>query len=77
MGNQRGHGEVTTLAKPHTDTRDLLRALRQHAGRAVEDGTDIGTAVKSFNTAPFASLKHADVWIPQLVNRTYLEKEQE
>jgi glyoxylase-like metal-dependent hydrolase (beta-lactamase superfamily II) len=72
-----GHGEVTTLIKARTDTRDLLRALRQHAGRAVEAGTDIGTAVKSFNAAPFAGLKHADVWIPQLVNRTYLEMELE
>lgn len=72
-----GHGAVTTLAKARTDTRDLLRALRQHAGRAVEDGTDIGNAVKTFNAAPFAGLKHADVWIPQLVNRTYLEMEQE
>ncbi|WP_332739906.1 MBL fold metallo-hydrolase [Hydrogenophaga sp.] len=72
-----GHGDVTTLANARADTRDLLRALRQHVGRAVQDGTDIGAAVKTFNAAPYADLKHADVWIPQLVNRTYLEMEQE
>lgn len=72
-----GHGSVTTLAQARTDTRDLLRALRQHTSRAVQDGTDIGAAVKSFNAGPFSHLRHADVWIPQLVNRTYLEMELE
>ena len=45
--------------------------------KAVDDGTDISTAVKSFNGQPFAHLKHADVWIPQLANMTYLEMERE
>lgn len=72
-----GHGSVTTLARARADTRDLLQALREHMGKAVEAGTDIGAAVKSFNAAPFKHLKHADVWIPQLANRTYLEMEQE
>ncbi len=72
-----GHGRVTTLSQARADTRDLLRALRAHMGKAVEAGTDISAAVKSFDAAPFKHLKHADVWIPQLANRTYLEMEQE
>ena len=72
-----GHGSVTTLAQARRDTGNLLKALRAHTGKAVEAGTDIGTAVKTFDGTPFKHLKHADVWLPQLVNRTYREMEQE
>jgi len=51
--------------------------LRAHAGRAVEVGTDLATALKTFDAAPFKHLQHVDVWLPQLVNRTYLEMEME
>jgi glyoxylase-like metal-dependent hydrolase (beta-lactamase superfamily II) len=72
-----GHGNVTDLATAQAQTRDLLLALRAHTKKAVDDGVDLGTAVKSFNGKPFAALKHADVWIPQLANLTYLEMERE
>ena len=72
-----GHGNVTTLAQARRDTGHLLKALRTHMGKAVEAGTDIGAAVKSFDGTPFKHLKHVDVWLPQLANRTYLEMEQE
>jgi glyoxylase-like metal-dependent hydrolase (beta-lactamase superfamily II) len=72
-----GHGNVTTLAQARRDTGNLLKALRAHMGKAVEAGTDIGAAVKSFDATPFKHLKHVDVWLPQLANRTYLEMEQE
>ena len=72
-----GHGNVTTLAQAQRDTGNLLKALRAHMGQAVEAGTDIGAAVKSFDATPFKHLKHVDVWLPQLANRTYLEMEQE
>jgi glyoxylase-like metal-dependent hydrolase (beta-lactamase superfamily II) len=72
-----GHGNVTNLATAQAQTRDLLLALRTHMKKAVDDGVDLGTAVKSFNGKPFATLKHADVWIPQLANQTYLEMERE
>lgn len=72
-----GHGRVTTLAQAQADTGNLLKALRAHMGQAVEAGTDIGAAVKSFDASPFKHLKHVDVWLPQLANRTYLEMEQE
>ncbi len=72
-----GHGNVTTLAQAQKDTGALLRALRAHMGKAVEEGTDLATAVKSFDPVPFKHLKHVDVWLPQLANRTYLEMELE
>jgi glyoxylase-like metal-dependent hydrolase (beta-lactamase superfamily II) len=72
-----GHGQVTDLATAQAQTRDLLLALRTHMKKAVDDGVDIGAAVKSFNAKPYANLKHADAWIPQLANQTYLELERE
>lgn len=72
-----GHGNVTNLATARAHTRDLLQALRAHMKKAVDDGVDLSAAVKSFDGKPFAGLKHADVWIPQLVNQTYLEVERE
>lgn len=72
-----GHGRVTTLAQAHKDTGDLLKALRAHMGKAVEDGMELSTAVKSFDAAPYKHLKHVEVWLPQLANRTYLEMELE
>lgn len=72
-----GHGNVTNLATAQAQTRDLLLALRAHMKQAVDDGVDISAAVKSFNGKPFAHLKHAEVWLPQLANQTYLEMERE
>jgi glyoxylase-like metal-dependent hydrolase (beta-lactamase superfamily II) len=72
-----GHGRVTDLATARAHTRDLLQALRRHMGQAVEAGTDIGAAVRSFDGKPFQMLRHVDVWLPQLANRTYLEMERE
>ncbi|AOW14442.1 Zn-dependent hydrolase [Hydrogenophaga crassostreae] len=72
-----GHGSVTTLAKAQADTGNLLKALRAHMGKAVADGTDMSTAIKSFDATPYKHLKHVDVWLPQLSNLTYLEMEQE
>ena len=72
-----GHGAVTNLAQAQAQTRDLLLALRAHMAKAVDAGVDLGVAVKSFNAEPFKGLQHADVWIPQLANQTYLEMEKE
>jgi glyoxylase-like metal-dependent hydrolase (beta-lactamase superfamily II) len=72
-----GHGGVTNLVTAQTQTRGLLLALRTHMKKAVDDGTDMSSAVKSFDARPFVGLRHAEVWIPQLANRTYLEMERE
>jgi hypothetical protein len=61
---------------PVSRTKTWL-ASRAHLGRAVEAGEDISVAVKRFDARPFAHLKHAEVWIPQLANQTYLEMERE
>ncbi len=72
-----GHGSVTTLAQAQKDTGNLLKALRAHIGKAVEAGTDISAAFKTFDATPFKHLKHVDTWLPQLASRTYLEMERE
>lgn len=72
-----GHGKLTDLATAQSQTRDLLLALRAHMKKAVDDGVDISMAVKSFDAKPFSGLKHAEVWLPQLANQTYLEVERE
>ena len=69
--------QITDLAQAQRDTGRLLKSLREHMGKAVDAGTDIGAAVKSFDAQPFKHLKHVDVWLPQLANLTYLEMEQE
>lgn len=72
-----GHGNVTNLAIAQAQTRDLLSALRVHAKKAVDGDGDMNAAIKSFNAKPYTHLKHADTWIPQLANFTFLEVERE
>ena len=72
-----GHGPLTTLEQAQRDTRDLLVALRQHMQTAVSEMTDMDSAVKSFDGSAFMRLEHADTWLPQLANRTYLDVERE
>lgn len=72
-----GHGKVTDLATAQLQTRDLLLSLRAHMKKAVEGDGDMNRAIKSFDAKPYAHLKHAGVWIPQLANATYLEVERE
>jgi glyoxylase-like metal-dependent hydrolase (beta-lactamase superfamily II) len=72
-----GHGRVTDVATAQMQTRDLLLALRQHMQKALDDGVEMNAAIKSFDAKPFVHLTHADVWIPQLANQTYLEMERE
>jgi len=72
-----GHGRVTDMTQAERETGQLLLALRTHMARALEAGTDLTNAVKSFDATPFKHLQHVDTWMPQLVNRTYLEMEQE
>ena len=72
-----GHGRVTDLAKARAQTRAYLRALRAHMKRAVEQGTDVSEAVKSFNLAPFLHLSNAGELNPGNASRTYLEVERE
>ncbi len=72
-----GHGRVTDLATARAQTRAYLEALRAHMQRAVEQGTDVSEAVKSFNLAPFLHLSNAGELNPGNASRTYLEVERE
>lgn len=60
-GDQDHRWPGTNLVTAQAHTRDLLLALRAHMKKAVDDGVDLGAAVKSFDAKPFAGLKHADV----------------
>lgn len=72
-----GHGGVTHLATAKADTQALLLALRAHMKKAVDDGTDMSTAMKRFDAAPFMRLQNAAELMPGNASRTYLELERE
>ena len=72
-----GHGRVTDLATARAQSRAYLEALRAHMKRAVEEGTDVSEAVKSFNLVPFLHLSNAGDLNPGNASRTYLEVERE
>ncbi|MDE2417701.1 MAG: MBL fold metallo-hydrolase [Burkholderiales bacterium] len=72
-----GHGRVTDLSTAQADTRDYLVALRNHMKKAVDDGVDMSTAVKSFDAKPFMRLLNAADLMPGNASRTYLELERE
>lgn len=72
-----GHGRVTNLATAQADTKAYLLALRAHMKKAVDDGTDVSAAARSFNGAPFVRLLNATDLMPGNASRTYLEIERE
>lgn len=72
-----GHGRVGTLATAQTDTRNYLRALRQHMKQAVDEGQDVSAAVKAFDGRPWLHLLNAAELMPGNASRTYLELERE
>ncbi len=72
-----GHGRVTNVAQAQADTQAYLLALRAHMKKAVDDGTDVSAAVKSFDAAPFMRLLNAAELMPGNASRTYLELERE
>jgi glyoxylase-like metal-dependent hydrolase (beta-lactamase superfamily II) len=72
-----GHGRVTDLAAARGQTRAYLEALRAHMKRAVDQGVEVGEAVRSFDATPFLSLSNAAELHPGNASRTYLEVERE
>lgn len=72
-----GHGGVTNVATAKADSQAYLIALRAHMKKAVDDGTDVGAAVKSFNAVPFMRLLNAAELMPGNASRSYLEIERE
>ncbi len=72
-----GHGDVTDVATASADTQAYLLALRAHMKKAVDDGVDLGAAVRSFDSQPFMRLLNAADLMPGNASRTYLELERE
>jgi glyoxylase-like metal-dependent hydrolase (beta-lactamase superfamily II) len=72
-----GHGRVTDLQTAQAETRDYLMALRAHMKKAVDDGQDIGTAVKAFDGRRWQQLHNAADLGPGNASRTFLELERE
>lgn len=72
-----GHGDVCDLPKAQAQTRDYLQALRTHMKKAVDDGADIGVAIKAFDATPWLGLFNAAELHPGNASRTYLELERE
>ena len=72
-----GHGEVCELPQAQAQTRDYLQALRTHMKKAVENGEDIGAAIKGFDAKPWMGLLNAAELHPGNASRTYLELERE
>ena len=72
-----GHGDITDLDTARAQTKAYLEALRAHMRKALENGSDMGEAVKSFDAAPFMNLQNAPELMPGNANRTYLELERE
>jgi glyoxylase-like metal-dependent hydrolase (beta-lactamase superfamily II) len=72
-----GHGRVTTRATAQADTQAYLLALRAHMKKAVDEGTDLSTAVKTFDAKPFMRLLNAAELAPGNASRVYLEMERE
>ncbi len=72
-----GHGRVTDLATAQADTREVLLALRAHMKKALDEGQDIGAAVKSFAAQPYLRLANAAELVPGNASRIYLELERE
>ena len=72
-----GHGRATTVAAARSQTRDYLAAMRAHMKRAVDNGTDLEEAVRTFDTLPYVDLRNATELMPANSNRVYLEVERE
>lgn len=72
-----GHGRVTDLAEARADTREYLQALRAHMKRAVDEGQDMGAAIRAFDLRPFERLRNAAELHPGNASRVYLELERE
>ena len=65
-----GHGDVCELPRAQAQTRDYLQALRTHMKKAVDDGTEIGAALKNLDASPWMGLLNAADLHPGHASRT-------
>ena len=72
-----GHGRITDLATAGAQTRNCLQALRAHMKRAVDQGTDLSEAIRTFDGRPWLRQLNAAELMPGNASRVYLEVERE
>lgn len=72
-----GHGQVCDLPKARRDTRDYLELLRNHMGKALENMTDLQTAIDTLDQNSFKYLENFELLKGGNASRTYLEMESE
>lgn len=72
-----GHGQVCDLPRAQADTQHYLQTLRTHMKKAVDNGTEIGAAIQTFDATPWKHLLNAAELHPGNASRMYLELERE
>lgn len=77
MRKAPGQGRVTDLAAAQGNTRDHLLALSAPMRKAIGDGVDMRSAVRSFDARPLLRPAHAAEPMPGNASRAHLERERE
>lgn len=72
-----GHGKVCDLPKARRETRDYLNLLRSHIGKALENLSDLQTAIDTLDQGAFAYLENYELLRGGNASRVYLEMESE
>jgi len=72
-----GHGNLCDLDKARRQTRDYLVLLRNHMKRAVDEGTDMQSAINSLDQSAFKHLANYALLKGGNASRVYLEMETE
>lgn len=72
-----GHGQVCDLDKARRDTKDYLSLLRSHMKQALDQGSDLQTAIDSLDQSAFKYLRHYELLSGGNASRVYLEMEAE
>jgi glyoxylase-like metal-dependent hydrolase (beta-lactamase superfamily II) len=70
-----GHGEPGSIEEFRHPTRDYLAALMEHMDAAVEHGTDMQSAINSFDAGRWQDLADFDDLAPRNANIAYQESE--
>lgn len=72
-----GHGQLCSLDKARSETRDYLTLLREHMKKAVGEMSDLQTAMDSLDQDGYAYLRNYGELKGGNASRTYLEVEAE
>ena len=72
-----GHGNICDLGKARRDTKEYLVLLRNHMSKAINQGTELQTAINSLDQSKFKSLLNYQALSGGNASRVYLEMESE